>query len=57
MSAARHSHTIIPAPTRIVRIRPEERRVITDTVVDIAHTVASAGAVVIFLAGLILTNL
>ncbi len=49
--------TIIPAPTRIIHIRPAEQRVIVDTVVDITHTVASAGAVLAFLAGLILTNL
>lgn len=58
MSAARHMthHTIIPAPTRIVKIRIAERKVVTDMVVGATHTVASAGAVLLFL-GAILTNL
>lgn len=54
-SAAKH-HTIIPAPTRIVKIQIAERKVVVDMVVDITHTIASAGAVLLFV-GAILTNL
>lgn len=49
-------HTIIPAPTRIVKIQIQERQAIVDMVVDMTHIVASAGAALLFLAG-ILTNL
>lgn len=49
-------HTIIPAPTRVIHIRPAERKVVVDLAVDLAHAVASAGAALLFLAG-ILTNL
>lgn len=54
-SDSRH-HTIIPAPTSVIHIHPETKREIVGLVVDITHTVASAGAVLLFL-GAILTNL
>lgn len=54
-SDSRH-HTIIPAPTRVIHIREAERATIVGLVVDITHTVASAGAVLLFV-GAILTNL
>lgn len=60
MSAARYmakSHTIIPAPARVVRIQPATKREVVSTIVDLTHAAASAGAVIVFLAGLILTNL
>lgn len=50
-------HTIIPAPTRVIHIRPAERKVVVDMVVGITHTVASAGAALLFVAALVLTNL
>lgn len=55
-SDSRH-HTIIPAPTRIIHIREQRQAVVVDMVVGITHTVASAGAALLFVAALVLTNL
>lgn len=52
-------HSIIPAPKRTVHISPmapDVRGVISDTAVGVTHTIASAGAIVLFLVG-VLTNL
>lgn len=61
MSAARDMakghHTIIPAPTRVVRIQPETKREAVSLVVDLTHAVASAGAAIVFVAAVVLTNL
>lgn len=48
--------TIIPAHTSVIHIHPETKREIVGLVVDITHTVASAGAALLFV-GAILTNL
>jgi len=50
-------HTIIPAPTRVIHIQPAAKREIVSTVVDLTHAVASAGAAIIFVAAVVLTNL
>lgn len=50
-------HTIIPAPTRVARIQPAAKREVVDTIVDLTHAVASAGAAIVFVAAVVLTNL
>ena len=52
----RRHHATNPAPTRVIHIRPTERKVVVDMVVDMTHMIASAGVALSFLAG-ILTNL
>lgn len=49
-------HTIIPAPTRVIHIKQKEQDVVVSFAVEVTHTVASAGAALLFIAAL-LTNL